>query len=116
MNLFQAMLRSGPMLELDGGPSLPLRKAPAGSEGRPVLFGIRPEHVVLGASEGTPAEIAVVEPTGSETFVVAKIGEREVVCLLRERPDVRPGQEVRISVTAEAAHFFDPATGLRLPL
>jgi multiple sugar transport system ATP-binding protein len=116
MNFFEGTLRGGPMLDLDGGPSLPLRKAPAASEGRRVLFGIRPEHVVLGANEGTPGKIAVVEPTGSETFVIAKIGEREVVCLMRERPDVRAGQEVLISVTAEAAHFFDPETELRLPL
>ena len=38
------------------------------------------------------AEIVVVEPTGSETQVVAKLGGEEIVCVFRERHTVRAGR------------------------
>jgi len=56
----------------------------------------------------------MVEPTGAETYVMVKVGEREIVCLIRDRRGLRPGQEVTVSVAAEAAHFFDAASGRRL--
>ena len=50
--------------------SLPLATAPAGADGRAAVYGIRPEHFTL-ADDGAEAEVQVVEPTGSETQVVA---------------------------------------------
>jgi multiple sugar transport system ATP-binding protein len=116
MNFIEGTLRleDGPLLEVEGGASFRLRGAPAGLAGRRVLFGIRPEHITVGGPDGTRAEVAVVEPTGSETYVLAKVKATEVVCLLRERRALRPGEVIALSVASEAAHFFDPATLLRL--
>src|SRR6476620_1470854 len=50
------------------GVKLPLASAPANSEGRPAVYGVRPEHFTI-ADDGAEAEIVVVEPTGSETQV-----------------------------------------------
>ena len=79
MNLLEGTLRleGGPTLVLEDGIALTLRRAPAGTDGRRVILGVRPEDVLLDAAEGTPARIAVVEPTGSDTFVVTKVKERE---------------------------------------
>ncbi len=58
--------------------------APAGSDGRPAIYGIRPEHLTLGG--GAPnAEVSVTEPTGSETQVFAKLGAQRIVGVFRER-------------------------------
>lgn len=70
--------------------------------------------MTLDAGDGAIGQVAVVEPTGAETFVMLKVGEREIVCMLRERRGLRPGQEMRFSVSTESAHFFDAASGLRI--
>ena len=116
MNLLEGTLqqREGPVLELDGKLQLPLLKVPPGIEGRRVIFGIRPEHVILGASGGTKGQVAVIEPTGLDTFVVVKVGSREIMCLLRERRDLHAGQEVTVSLATEAAHFFNPSSRQRI--
>ncbi len=43
-------------------------------DGRPVVYGIRPEHIAIGAG-GLPAAVSVLEPTGSETQIFARLGE-----------------------------------------
>jgi multiple sugar transport system ATP-binding protein len=116
MNLIEGTVRAGPpmSMETDDHALLPLHQAPAGLAGRRVIYGVRPEHVLLDGGQGAPGQVAVVEPTGAETFVMVKVGEREITCLQRERRELRPGQEVKVSFAAAAAHFFDAASGLRL--
>jgi multiple sugar transport system ATP-binding protein len=53
----------------------------------------------------------VVEPTGSETQVVARHGGQEITCLFRERITARPGESIRISANPALVHLFDPASG-----
>ncbi len=66
------------------------------NEGRKVVFGIRPEHLDLTDSGGFPAQVVVVEPTGSETHVVLRLGSRDITAVFRERHAFTPGQEVRL--------------------
>jgi multiple sugar transport system ATP-binding protein len=92
---------------------LPLAAAPAGSDGRPVIYGVRPEHFVL-ADDGAEAEIHVVEPTGSELQVVARLGGEEIIAVFRERHQFKPGQKIRLRPDARLVHLFDETTGERL--
>jgi multiple sugar transport system ATP-binding protein len=92
---------------------LPLAAAPAGSDGRPVIYGIRPEHFAL-ADDGVEAEVHVVEPTGSELQVVAKLGGEEIIAVFRERHEFKPGQKIRLRPDPRLAHLFDETTGERL--
>jgi multiple sugar transport system ATP-binding protein len=97
------------------GAHLPLAKAPAASEGRPVIYGIRPEHMELGGEgPGVDAEVVVVEPTGSETQLVARVGGQDVVAIFRERHQLTPGQKIKLRPRADVAHLFDKETGRRL--
>lgn len=82
-------------------------------EGQPVLYGIRPEHLDL-ADDGFPARVSVVEPTGSETFVVLRTDETEIVAVFPDWQDFKPGQTVHLHPRAERAHLFDKATGARI--
>ena len=95
------------------GVKLPLAGAPSGSDGRPAVYGIRPEHFTL-SDDGADAEIVVVEPTGSETQVFAKIGGEDVVAVFRERHKFEPGDKVRLRPDPALVHLFDEATGKRL--
>ncbi|HTQ83762.1 MAG TPA: sn-glycerol-3-phosphate ABC transporter ATP-binding protein UgpC [Pseudolabrys sp.] len=95
------------------GVKLPLAWAPAGSNERRAIYGIRPEHFTI-ADEGAEAEIVVVEPTGSETQVFAKLGGEEVVAVFRERHQFKPGDKIRLQPDPRLVHLFDETTGKRL--
>ena len=72
------------------------------SDGRPAVYGIRPEHFQLNP-EGLPAIVYVVEPTGSETQVIAEFAGASVLCAFRERVSARPGdggRGARVAVQA----------------
>jgi multiple sugar transport system ATP-binding protein len=95
------------------GVTLPLRSAPQGSDGRPVVYGVRPEHLDL-AADGADAEVVVVEPTGSETQLVARLAGQDIVAIFRDRHDLKPGQRIKLRPRADLVHVFDKETGDRL--
>ena len=101
-------------LTLPGGTSTAIAPASRGWSGREVVFGMRPEHVQIDPADGLLCQVALVEPTGSETHLIAHAGETQIVAVLRERLAVREGDTIRLSLASERAHFFDPATGRRL--
>jgi len=119
MNFFLGTIRLNGSLGFDGpgGLRLPLgapEQRTAGlSDGMPVVYGVRPEHFTL-ADDGVEAEIQVVEPTGSETHLVAKLGGQDVLALFRERHQLKPGDRVRLKPDVGLIHLFDKATGKRL--
>lgn len=100
-------------LEAPGGISLPLISAPVASDDRPAIYGIRPEHLELG-DNGIDAEVVVVEPMGSETQVITKVGGQQIVAIFRERHNLAPGQKIKLRARSEAAHLFDKQTGQRI--
>src|SRR5919112_8122 len=113
MNFLKGHLQGGRFLT-GNGITLPVAHAPAASDGQPIIYGIRPEHFVLDDSNGLSAEVAVVEPTGSETQVFAKFGGTDVVGVFRERVNAQPGQQIRVTPDPKLVHLFDEQTGKRL--
>ncbi len=97
----------------DDGVALPLKSAPEGSAGKRMIYGIRPEHFSLGG-DSIKVEVSVIEPTGSETQVFAKLGSQKIVGVFRERISARPGEMVAVSPDLSAVHLFDAASGTRL--
>ena len=80
---------------------------------REVILGVRPEHLEI-AADGFEAEVVVVEPTGSETQVFARLGGQEIAAVFRERHEFVPGQRIRLRPRADCLHLFDSSSGLRL--
>ncbi|MCP8939582.1 sn-glycerol-3-phosphate ABC transporter ATP-binding protein UgpC [Alsobacter sp. SYSU M60028] len=115
MNFIRGKVRAGAPASVvtDAGGAFPLAIAPQGSDGRPVVYGMRPEHIHLDPN-GLPAEVVVVEPTGSETQVVVRVAGSELVCVFRERITAGPGETIRISPDPKLVHVFDAETGKRL--
>jgi len=81
--------------------------------GRDVVLGIRPEHFEI-ADDGFEAEVVVIEPTGSETQLFARLGGQEIAAAFRERHEFAPGQRIRLRPKADCAHLFDPSSGQRI--
>ena len=84
--------------------------------GRKVTVGFRPEHVRLarpGEIASLTADMAVVEPTGAETFVSMRFAGQELIAVLRERTDAAPGEKLALALDGERLHFFGE-DGMRL--
>jgi multiple sugar transport system ATP-binding protein len=115
MNTMKGTLRVNGKAEFvgPGGLKLPAIGAPAGSDNRAVVYGVRPEHFTI-ADDGAEAEIMVVEPTGSEIQVFAKMGGHDIVAVFRERHQFKPGEKIRLKPDPKLVHLFDAATGKRL--
>jgi multiple sugar transport system ATP-binding protein len=111
MNFLNGKIEKG-AFQAEGGTSLPLPRTSNGSDGKPAVYGVRPEHFQLNPS-GLPAIVHVVEPTGSETQVVAEFAGASVICAFRERISAKPGETIRIAPDPALVHLFDAATGQR---
>ncbi|GLR55850.1 ABC transporter ATP-binding protein [Rhizobium indigoferae] len=118
MNLLRGRIQADApsIFRTESGVAMPLSLSPGTADpGEELIYGIRPEQFVI-ADEGTPAKVVVVEPTGADTQVVARIGEENVNMLFRERIAVRPGNTIRFALRAASDHLFSVATGRRLSI
>jgi len=115
MNFLKGRVRhnGSTLFEGPGAVHLPLAARSHKLDGRPVIYGIRPEHFML-ADDGAEAIIQVVEPTGSEIQVAAKLGGEEIIAVFRERHQFKPGDAVRLRPDPNLAHLFDETTGHRI--
>lgn len=132
MNLLSARLESGEgglNVVLDRPSEKPLAlpiRLPNGAlgaySGKEVIFGVRPEALTDpdGADRNAKslAEgeclIEVVEPAGSDTFAVTKLGGKEVVARLRADAAIHAGQKTKLAFNLDKAVFFDPESQLRI--
>ena len=106
-------LNGAAVFEAPTGVKFSLNGAPAGSDVRPAVYGVRPEHFSL-SDDGVDAVVQVVEPTGSELQVVAKLGNDEIIAVFRERHRFKPGDKIRLKPDPRLIHLFDETTGKRL--
>jgi len=115
MNFIEGRVaEDGQTLVAADGTTIALPRSPRDARNRPVMFGIRPEHVVIDTATGTTAEVQVVEPTGSETHVETTLAGKPFTCVLKERVALDVGQKVPLSFKAAEPHFFDPQTTARI--
>ncbi len=116
MNFLKGAIRVNgkPSFFTDEGVTLPgwPPRRPPKADGRPCIYGIRPEHLTLGGD--VKVEVSVTEPTGSETQVFAKIGPQKIVGVFRERISAKPGETLQVTPNVDAVRLFDSATGARL--
>jgi len=102
-------------VELAGGERVEVPARVQASEGQQVLFGARPEHLALaGDGQGLRGTVVVVEPTGADTQVFAKVEGTEVTAVFRERHDFKAGAPIRLRPDPERCHLFDAASGKSL--
>ncbi len=128
MNFFPAsVVEVAGGLEIDCG-SFRLRapsswgEALAGHVGRPVTFGLRPEHIGSPSAESRPesqripAVVEVMEPMGSETYLYLRSGETNFIARVDPHRRCRIGDTVELAVQLEHGHVFDRETTVSLAL
>jgi len=113
----------GRLLHLQGGVHLPVpakRVAECARHiGRAVTFGLRPEHVSAspnGAdSARVPAKVMLVEPLGSDTLGLIRLGvgadAGEITGRFPPEAGLRVGQALDVSLSLNRFHLFDPDSG-----
>lgn len=91
------------------GAKIPLPEKPVAGRSGNLTLGIRPEHLEFSASEvpgSFSLQAVVVEPTGPQTQIIARIGADEVTALLNGRFLVRPGETIWLRPSPSSLHFF----------
>ncbi len=83
------------------------------------VFGVRPEHVVLGdGAEAMPFQsdltVEIVEPMGSDSLVWGKFGGQNLSFRIDAERAVAKGDVVRIGFDPGRASIFDAGTGERI--
>jgi multiple sugar transport system ATP-binding protein len=121
MNLIEGRI-TGEGFVTTSGLTLPLRLAPAGSQGQPALYGIRPEHFSLGGREWPQLGCRAWHPgrgrgRGAHRLRDPGGGElagQNLTAVFRERVHTRPGETLTLSPDPTKVHLFDQQTGHRL--
>jgi multiple sugar transport system ATP-binding protein len=105
----KALLRNG-----DFRVEVPPRFLDAAGSGRPLVVGLRPEHLEVangaspnGSAARVPAEVDVVEYLGDEQLVHLHSGEVALVAKLPIEPRLTPQQDVSLTVPLEKLYLFD---------
>ncbi|TCL92505.1 carbohydrate ABC transporter ATP-binding protein (CUT1 family) [Rhizobium sp. PP-WC-2G-219] len=116
MNFLDGVIigEDGRFLELGGAGRVPLADGYRHGDGKPVIVGVRPEDIGIAEANGIPAEVIVVEPTGSETHLAVRLGGQEIIVVLRSRVSLAPGDQVHLSFERARFHVFDKETQERL--
>jgi multiple sugar transport system ATP-binding protein len=112
MNMVKGTVADG-ALRMDDGTEWPLPMNGSKPKEGPAIYGVRPEHLRLDP-QGIPATVQVVEPTGSETQVLMRIGGQPVIGAFRERVTARPGEILPVQPDTALVHLFDQQSGQRL--
>ena len=116
MNLIEGVVARGLQgtVVMCDGLALPAPDLPGLTEGRRVTWGIRPENLEMSETGVLQVRVAVVEPTGSETHLVLRLGARDLMAVFRERHGFQPGQSIRLAPRAGLVHVFDTDSGERI--
>jgi multiple sugar transport system ATP-binding protein len=121
MNFLKGTI-SGGTVQVDGL-SIPLGtyafEGAVPADGTPVVLGVRPEHIDIGAAGNahpfsTDAEIEIVEPMGSDTLGWTKIGKTPAIFRVDSEIDLKVGQKLRIGFDPARGSLFHAESGERL--
>ena len=117
MNLYSGTVEAGDggfVMRTADGALMPLPVGRSDLVGRKIVYGIRPEDIVVGEGAGAVARISTVEPTGAETLLLCKVGSVSTVVVSRERVTLGPGDDISLTFPTQSLHLFDQATGRRV--
>jgi multiple sugar transport system ATP-binding protein len=113
MNFIPATAKDANIVELEGGGSLSFQRSFQATPGQRVVLGVRPEQLARSAAAAPntiSTTVLLVEPTGSATHVVTRLGNREVTATFAPGHAPAVGDTVHLTVDMTKACLFDAAT------
>ncbi len=89
----------------------------AGHRDKPVVMGVRPEHISCAVPGSTrpglarcTAVIDLLQPTGSRTYATFRLGGVEAVAELQSHDVSQPGREIELALDMNRIVLIDPET------
>lgn len=98
-------------VELRDGSTLTVKQHAVGKHGQEVLFGTRPEHLMIDSNGPMTVKANVIEPTGADTFVACELAGTQMTIVFRDRVDIHPEQMLKLRPDFAQSHLFDAASG-----
>ena len=81
---------------------------------KPVILGIRPEHITEETKEGSHVPVSstvdIAEPMGSESLVYLKAGTGNFIAKIHGERLFHQGEQVTVHVNTDKIHLFDSET------
>ncbi|MGH6899220.1 MAG: sn-glycerol-3-phosphate import ATP-binding protein UgpC [Geminicoccaceae bacterium] len=118
MNLLNATIAEDGRDVLVDGTRLALAQPCPSQTDRPIVLGLRPEHLMPLADEraGLPLAVALVEMLGADTVVHGQVPSSgtPLTARLQGTSRVAAGDRLRLMVEPRHLHLFDPVSGRRL--
>jgi multiple sugar transport system ATP-binding protein len=85
-----------------------------GADGRPLIFGIRPEDLYLEAGAPVEARVHDVENHGVEKIVTLRAGDMMLRATVPARTELAIDEAVRFAWNQDKVVLFDRASGVSL--
>nr|WP_199067878.1 sn-glycerol-3-phosphate import ATP-binding protein UgpC [Chromobacterium sp. ASV5] len=105
----------GRRVRLEGGVTLELGEPRPELASRRLIVGARPEHLKPGGDgEALSLLVDSVEMLGADNYAYGRIGAHQAAARLPHGQRPAPGGTLRLTLSASALHFFDPATQRRI--
>ncbi|WP_080643827.1 MULTISPECIES: ABC transporter ATP-binding protein [Mesorhizobium] len=117
MNLIDGRLVNGRAVMAPLNFELPFSggaKASSATDGRPLVFGIRPEDVYLESGAPVEARVHDVENHGVEKILTLRVGDTTLRATVPARTDVAIEQPVRFAWNPDKVVLFDKGSGVSL--
>nr|WP_202352643.1 ABC transporter ATP-binding protein [Mesorhizobium sp. 113-1-2] len=117
MNLIDGKLVNGRAVMAPLNFELPFSggaKASGATDGRPLVFGIRPEDVYLESGAPVEARVHDVENHGVEKILTLRVGDTTLRATVPARTDVAIEQPVRFAWNPDKVVLFDKGSGVSL--
>lgn len=80
---------------------------------KPIIMGIRPEHIYDGIRPTNikfKGRVNFVEMLGSEKFIYLNVKDKEIITKLNTDEEIERGQEIELYMDDKKLHFFDKET------
>ena len=94
----------------------------AAHAGRPVVLGVRPEHMSRGGAGEARAGIVrhtvtidLLQPTGARTYATFRLGDAPVVAELQAHDVSQPGERIELAFDMNRVVLIDPGSELVIP-
>ncbi len=119
MNLLEVKIdKDAKAIMLKNGNGIKLTKRLVEYADKTIIFGIRPEHIIISDKSDLTLNVEIVEQLGADTLVHGVLGKNgeEIIVRLDGIKTIKEGDNIGIKMPQSSIHLFDKDSGLRINL
>lgn len=97
-----------------GGVSAPRPLGAPGRDGQAICYGPRPDHLSVVDGGAFGATVDVVEPTGADTLIFARVRNHKICSAFADLYNFRSGECITLAPRFDCVHLFDAPSDVNL--